>query len=121
MKYLLFLFLLSSVNSFGQDVYEVPYVSPEFPGGPSAMAQFIQENFKYPICSIGDEVVGTIWISCMIEKDGTLTNVKIAKGLSDLFDREAVRVIKSMPNWKPGEDLNGDVDRIEYHIPIKIK
>jgi protein TonB len=121
MKYLLFLFLFSSVNSFGQDVYEVPYISPEFPGGNTKMNEFIAANYAYPKVERESKITGIIWVSCFIEIDGSLTDIKIERGLSNLLDEEAVRVIGLMPKWKPGKEVNGKIERVKYNIPIKIK
>jgi len=132
MKYLLYLLVFSSVNGFTQEIecpdfqskntlIAVPVVSPEFPGGVRKMAEFIQENFNYPSVEIANKIQGTIWVSCVIEIDGSLTYVKIEKGLSNIFDKEAIRVIHLMPKWKPGEDQDGNIKGMKYYIPIKIK
>mgnify|MGYP000586719502 CR=1 FL=1 len=131
MKYILFLFLLSSVNSFGQEnkggnskredgVIAVSVVMPEFPGGVIKMNEFIAANYVYPKVETNPKIRGTIWVSCYIEIDGLVTTIKIEKGLSILLDKEAIKVIRLMPKWKPGEDLNGNVKRMKYYIPIKI-
>jgi len=132
MNFLFYLLLFSSVHSFGQrndnnqnlskdSIVAVFIVSPEFPGGSGAMVEFIQKNFKHPKILMENKIQGTIWVSCFIEKNGVISEIKIEKGLFDDYDKEAIRVIRLMPKWKPGEDQSGNIKRMKYHIPIKIK
>jgi len=92
--------------------------NPEFVGGDKARIKFIQENIVYPQKAIESEVQGTVFLTFVVEKDGSLTNVKVLRGIGGGCDEEAIRVIKSMPKWKPGKQ-RGKAVRAQYNLPIK--
>ncbi|MGF7073342.1 energy transducer TonB [Mucilaginibacter sp. R-33] len=87
---------------------------PEFPGGPEKLFRFIAKNLKYPT---GETVEGRVNISFVIEKDGSLTDFKVVKSLSEATDAEAIRVMSISPKWQPGLQ-NGHPVRVRYSIPI---
>jgi len=130
MKTILTLFLLLPLFSFSQEeetpdkskstTYNVVAVSPEYPGGPSAMSQFIVDNFQYPEKAIKKNEQGTIWIEFVVRKSGDLSDIKVVKGVSRSLDAECVRIIALMPKWKPGEQEGKKVN-VRYTIPIKAK
>ena len=89
-------------------------VKPEFPGGPEAMYRWIEENTHYPPeC----EVIGRVVVEFIVEVDGTLSNVKVVRSREPSCDKEAVRVIQSMPRWSPGYH-NGNPVRVVCQLPI---
>jgi TonB family protein len=92
--------------------------NPEFVGGDKARIKFIQENIVYPQKAIESGVQGTVFLTFVVEKDGSLTNVKVLRGIGYGCDEEALRVIKSMPKWKPGKQ-RGNVVRARFNIPVK--
>lgn len=130
MKTLITILLLFPILSFSQEretprvlenkTYDVVAVSPEYPGGPQAMSQFIMDNFEYPEKSIKNNEQGTIWVEFVVRNTGKLSNVVVVKGVSKRLDAECVRVIKSMPKWSPGEQKGKKVN-VRYTIPIKAK
>lgn len=89
----------------------------EFPGGFAAMNRFVVENAKYPEVSLemGDQ--GKVYIECIVEKDGSLSEIRVVKGVSEELDKEALRVVKLMPKWIP-EKLNGKPCRARTRFPI---
>ena len=91
---------------------------PEFKGGKDSLSKFIAKNIKYPSPDICAE--GTIFVDFIVEKNGKITNAKIKKGVHPLFDAEALRVVKLMPAWQPGEKDGKTVRTIQV-IPIKFK
>ena len=93
-------------------------VYPKFPGGPEKMFEFIAYNLRWP----DDDacIQGRVVVSFIVEKDGSLTDVKVIKSLDPAFDKEAVRVVKSMPKWEPGM-WRGKPARVKYCIPIKFR
>ena len=92
---------------------------PQYPGGYSAFYKFIGDNLKYPETAIENKVEGSVMASFIIEKDGTLTNIKIdKKKLGSGTDEEAIRVLKLTKKWEPGIS-NGKAVRVKYQIPIK--
>ena len=99
-------------------IIDFPDLEAEFPGGGSEMIKWINENIKYPENYYGEKY-GKIYVSFVVEKDGTLTNINIERGVSIEMDREAKRLIRSMPKWTPGE-AGGKVVRSRYRIPITI-
>ncbi len=89
---------------------------PEFPGGIQKMKYFIDENI--PWTKEGDPITGIVFISCIVEADGTLTNVRVKKGITEGTDREALYVIKQMPKWIPGKCEDKKVP-VLISIPVK--
>ena len=102
------------------DVFEKVDVMPEFVNGKDAMIKFIAQNVKYPESERKKGVQGKIYVSFVVNKHGKITDVKIARGVSPAIDREAIRVVKSMPNWKPGENNEKPV-KVKFTIPISFK
>jgi protein TonB len=93
-------------------------VMPQFPkGGEKAMLRFIKENARYPEAARKAGIKGSVVLFCIIEKDGSISSVKVIKKLSSECDEEAVRVIKSMPKWIPGKQ-NGINVAVKYTIMV---
>jgi protein TonB len=90
---------------------------PVFPGGLQKLAIFIHENFKYPK---GETIEGRVYVIFIVEKDGSLSDIKIAKSLSEATDAEALRLIKMSSPWKPGM-RGGQPVRVQYVLPINFK
>ncbi len=93
-------------------------VYPKFPGGTEKMFEFINENLHWPDTEA--DVQGRVVVLFTVEKDGSLSDIKVAKSLDSLFDKEAVRVVKSMPKWKPGMD-NGEPIRVRSSVPVTFR
>lgn len=98
-------------------VYDMPEQMPEYPGGASAMENFINDNIKYPKAAKDKGIQGKVYVQFIVEKDGAISEVKIRRGAHALLDEEAMRVIKLMPKWKPGS-MRGRRVRVRYTIPI---
>ncbi|RYZ98106.1 MAG: TonB family protein [Sphingobacteriaceae bacterium] len=90
---------------------------PEFPGGLAKFMKFIQSNTQYPQSAREIDVQGKVWITFVVNKDGSLSEFKIERGIHPDFDREALRVVKLSPLWKPGMQ-NGVPVRVLYKIPV---
>ncbi len=90
---------------------------PEFPGGMDAWAKFIQRNLRYPYAAQEAGVQGKVYVSFVVERDGSISDVKIARGIGFGCDDEAVRVIKKSPKWKAGKQNKQNV-RVRYNMPI---
>lgn len=95
-------------------------VEPVYPGGPAAMNAFIQSKVVYPELSKEMDEQGTVYVQFVVNKDGTIQDVIVLKGVSELLDKEAVRVVKLMPKWTPGEQA-GKAVRVRYQIPINFR
>ncbi len=94
-------------------------VYPKFPGGPEKMFEFIADNLRWPEDD-GSCIQGRVVVSFIVEKDGSLTDVKVVRSLDPSFDKEAIRIVKSMPKWEPGM-WNGKPARLKYCIPIRFR
>ena len=109
------------VNKADNDtVLSICEVMPEFPGGVEKFMEFLSGNIKYPETAKDKNISGRVFIQFVIEKDGSVTNVKVMKGIGGGCDEEAVRVVKSMPKWKPGMQ-DGKPVRVSYNLPIVFK
>ncbi|HJP62925.1 MAG TPA: energy transducer TonB [Mucilaginibacter sp.] len=93
---------------------------PIFPGGMAKLYQYILKNLKYPKEALENKVQGRVLVSFIIEKDGTLTDIKVSKGLTPETDAEAIRLIQACPKWRPGTQ-GGRPVRVQYIIPIKFE
>ena len=90
---------------------------PEFVGGEEAMFEFMAKEMKYPL--LGEQQIsGTVLVQFIVEKDGTITNAKVIVPLSPSLDKEALRVVNIMPEWKPGTNMGKPV-RCYYLVPIR--
>ena len=101
-------------------VYEKAEVMPEFPGGEQAMMKFVAENVQYPEEAKEKEISGRVLVGFIVEKDGSVNEVKIVRGIGGGCDEEAVRVVKAMPKWKPGKQKGKPV-RVHYTLPLTFK
>ena len=90
---------------------------PTFPGGESAMKSFLRSNIKYPIVAQENGEQGCVFVQFIIEKDGSISDVKISRSDAPSLDEEAMRVIKAMPKWNPGK-LNGIPVRVKNEVPV---
>ena len=101
-------------------VVDFPDVEAGFPGGAAAMMKWINDNVKYPQTSIEMNEQGRVFLSFVVEKDGSISNVKIERGISPDLDREAKRIIQNMPNWTPGK-ITGTSVRVRCRLPINLQ
>ena len=100
-----------------ENIYEVVEQMPSFPGGQEALMTYINHNIKYPEEDCGQ---GRVTVSFIVEKDGSITNATIRRSVDPAFDREALRVISSMPKWIPGKN-NGRNVRVRFNVPVQFK
>jgi len=101
-------------------VFEKVEDMPEFPGGEQAMMDFVSKNVVYPEEAINKGIAGRVFVGFIVEKDGSVSEVKVLRGIGGGCDEEAVRVVKSMPKWKPGK-MKGKPVRVSYMMPIIFK
>lgn len=99
------------------EIYIVVEEDPEFPGGIQALADYLRDNIKYPEACRKDSIQGRVFIRFVVEKDGSISGAKVLKGVHELLDAEAMKVISAMPKWKPGK-LSGKTVRVQYVIPV---
>jgi TonB family protein len=103
-----------------EPVFTVVETMPSFPGGQEAMSKYLVENIKYPQEAKKNGVQGTVFVTYIVETDGTVSNVKVLRGFESECDAEAFRVVSSMPNWTPGKQ-KGQAVRVQFNLPIKFK
>ena len=101
-------------------VFDVVEQMPSFPGGPSALMQYLNSNIKYPVVAEENGVQGRVVCTFVVEKDGSITDVRVVKSVDPSLDKEAVRVVKSMPKWIPGKQ-NGSAVRVKYTVPVTFR
>ncbi len=98
-------------------VFEVVEEMPHFPGGPAALQAFLSSNTKYPVVAQENGVQGRVTVSFVVERDGSITDVRVVRSVDPSLDREASRVVRSMPRWSPGKQ-NGSAVRVKYTVPV---
>lgn len=104
----------------GEEVFTVVEVKPEFPGGPTAMMNFLANNISYPEQARRDSIQGRVYVNFVIEADGSVSNVKILRGIGGGCDEEAKRVVELMPKWTPGYQ-RGQAVRVSFNLPVRFK
>ena len=101
-------------------VFEVVEQMPSFPGGYAALMQWLGSNMKYPTIAAENNVQGRVIVQFVVEKDGSITDVHVAKSVDPSLDKEASRVVKAMPKWIPGKQNSSPV-RVRFTVPVTFK
>ena len=121
MLVLLFSFMTSTAQTKKNEmVFDVVEVMPQFPGGQIAMLKYIMENIKYPEQAMKEGIQGRVAVRFIVEKDGSISDVKPVLSVHPLLNKEAVRVVESMPKWTPGKQ-NGKPVRVRFNVPVMFK
>ena len=105
------------VSQTNQKVFDTVEQMPEYPGGMQAMIAFLQTNMKYPEDAAKQKVEGRVMVQFIVETDGSISDVHVAKQVFPSLDAEAIRVVQAMPKWTPGKE-KGRVVRVKYNLPI---
>ena len=103
-----------------QEIFQIVEEMPSFPGGEQKLLEYVAKNTKYPQIARESGIQGRVFIGFVVETDGGISNVKVLRGIGGGCDEEAVRVIKSLPKWKPGKQ-RGKAVRVSYQIPVNFK
>ena len=98
-------------------VFDVVEEMPSFPGGQGALMAFLSSNIKYPVVAQENGVQGRVIVGFVVERDGSISDVRVMRSVDPSLDREAQRVVKAMPKWKPGKQ-NGSAVRVKYTVPV---
>lgn len=109
-----------STAGCGEKIFEAVEVQAQFPAGPGALTKWIGENLIYPEESKSLGVEGIVVVQFVVEKDGTISNPVVARGIDKVLDREAIRLVKKMPKWTPGRN-NGNPVRSKFTLPVRFK
>ena len=99
------------------EVFVVVDEMPEFPGGDKALVRFLAENVKYPVIAQEQGIQGKVFVSFVVNKEGDIEDVKVSRGVDPSLDKEAVRVVSSLPRWKPGKQ-HGKLVKVSFTVPI---
>lgn len=100
------------------EIFTVVESMPSFPGGDAARMKFLQENIKYPQMARESGIQGTVYVTFVVEPSGSVSDVRVLRGIGGGCDEEAIRVIKSMPKWEAGKQRGKSV-RVQFNMPIK--
>lgn len=98
-------------------IVDVAEIMPEFPGGTAALMKYLGTNIKYPTISQEMGSAGRVIVQFVVDKDGSISNPEVVRGVDAYLDKEAIRVISSMPKWRPGVQ-NGKKVRVKYTVPV---
>ena len=102
------------------EVFTIVEEMPAYPGGDAKLYEYLGKNIKYPQIARESGILGRVFVNFVVEPDGSVSNVKVMRGIGGGCDEEAVRVIKTMPKWKPGKQ-RGKAVRVTYTIPVVFK
>ena len=101
-------------------IFTVVEQMPMFPGGDAALMGYLRDNIHYPPVAAENGVQGRVVVGFVVERDGSITDVNILRSVDPSLDREAMRVVKSMPRWTPGKQ-NGSAVRVKYQVPVTFR
>jgi len=100
-----------------EEVFFIVEDMPVFPGGELALRKYIAQSIKYPVIAQENGIQGKVFITFVVDKDGSVTNARVARGVDPSLDKEALRVVNSLPKWKPGKQRGKPV-KVSYTVPI---
>jgi protein TonB len=99
-------------------IFTVVEDQPSFPGGEEARIRYLTENLRYPQMAREAGIQGTVFVTFVVERDGSVTDVRVLRGIGGGCDEEAVRVVRNMPRWEPGRQ-RGQPVRVQFNMPIR--
>lgn len=102
------------------EVFVIVEDMPEFPGGELALRKYIADHIKYPVIAAENGIQGKVYVTFVVDKDGSVSNAHIVRGVDPSIDQEALRVVNSLPKWKPGKQRGKPV-RVSYTVPINFQ
>ena len=103
-----------------QEIFQIVEEMPAYPGGDQKLMEYVAKNIKYPQIARETGIQGRVFVGFVVEPDGSVSNVKVLRGIGGGCDEEAVRVVKNMPKWKPGKQ-RGKAVRVSYMLPVNFK
>lgn len=103
-----------------QEIFQVVENMPEFPGGTQALLQYLKKNIKYPTICQEQGIQGRVVVQFVVNKDGSIVDPEVIKPVNPYLDKEALRVVSTMPKWKPGEQRGKPV-RVKFTLPVQFK
>lgn len=103
-----------------QEIFKIVEEMPSFPGGEQKLMEYVAKNVKYPQIARETGIQGRVFVNFVVEPDGSVSHVSVLRGIGGGCDEEAMRVVKSMPKWKPGKQ-RGKAVRVQYMLPVNFK
>ena len=103
-----------------QHIFVVVEEMPEFPGGQAELMSFIAKSIKYPVVAQENGIQGRVTCTFVVNRDGTIVDAQVVRGIDPALDKEALRVINSMPKWKPGKQRGKPV-RVKFTLPVTFR
>ncbi|MDD2644702.1 MAG: energy transducer TonB [Bacteroides sp.] len=103
-----------------EEIFEVVEEMPEFPGGPAEMMKYLNNNIRYPTIAQENGIEGRVIVQFVVNSDGTIVDANVVRSVDPFLDKEALRVINSMPKWKPGKQRGKSV-RVKYTLPVMFR
>ena len=103
-----------------QTIFEVVENMPDFPGGQAALMQYLAKNIKYPTIAQENGTHGRVIVQFVVNKDGSIVDAKVVRSVDPYLDKEALRVINTMPKWKPGMQRGKPV-RVKFTVPVMFR
>lgn len=102
---------------FEEEIFTIVEQMPEFPGGIEALFAYLGNTLKYPAMAKDAKIQGKVYVTFVVDRDGSIANVKVLRGIGGGCDEEAIKVVKGMPKWEPGRQRSKAV-RVQYNLPI---
>ncbi len=102
------------------EVFDIVEIKPDFPGGESAMYEWLAKNINYPVIAQENNIQGKVTLQFVVGKNGEIENIVVMRGVDPSLDKEAVRVVKAMPNWIPGKQ-GGVPVKVRFTLPVQFK
>lgn len=112
--------MAQDTKTTNDEVFAIVEVMPEFPGGMDSLMSFVAKNVNYPEEAQEKGISGRVMVKFVVEKDGSVNDVQVVRGVAPTIDAEAVRVVQAMPKWKPGMQ-KGEPVRVSYTLPLVFK
>ena len=102
------------------EIFMVVEEMPEFPGGMSELMSYLAKSIKYPVVAQENGIQGRVTVAFVVNRDGTIVDAEVVRGIDASLDKEALRVINLMPKWKPGKQ-RGKAVRVKYTVPVNFR
>ncbi len=112
--------LYSNLKTSDKEIHAILEERPKYPGGMDEVVKYIQTHIQYPPTAVYKKMEGKVWIESVIDRDGKVVQPKVAYSVHPLLDQEALRIIKMMPDWRPGK-LNGETVKVKYVFPVTFR
>ena len=108
---------VTNIDNDDEQIYEKPDKIAQFPGGMDALYKYLAQNIKYPTIARENGITGRVYVTVVVERDGSIANPRVLRDIGGGCGAEAIRVVKSMPKWNPGKQ-SGKAVRVQFNLPV---